>query len=91
MLDAAPLFPIGFEDEGSGAGASGLARGFPHAPQNRAPADTLALQREHFSSSGVPHCSQNRDAEGLSNLHDEHVIATTLFASQTLSSQVSKS
>jgi hypothetical protein len=68
------LVARGFADEGSGDAASGVASWFPHAPQNRAPAETVALHREHFNSSGVPHCSQNRDAEGLSNLHDWHVI-----------------
>src|SRR5208337_815734 len=68
------LVSCGFEYEGSLAEASGVASWFPHAPQNRAPADTVALQRGHFNSSAVPHCSQNRAAEGLSNLHDGHVI-----------------
>ena len=64
----------GSECEGSGEGAVGVASWLPHAPQNRAPTDTVAPQRGHFTSSGVPHCSQNRAAEGLSNLHDAQVI-----------------
>ena len=73
-LTAGLLVPRGFELEDSREGASGVASRFPHAPQNRAPADTVAPQRGHFTSSGIPHCSQNLAAEGLSNLHDEHVI-----------------
>jgi hypothetical protein len=69
------LVARGFGGECSEDAASGVTSWFPHAPQKRAPAETVALQREHFNSSGVPHCSQNRDAEGLSNLHDGHVIA----------------
>ena len=76
--------------DGSEDGASGAARGFPHAAQNRAPADTVALQRGHLASSEVPHCSQNRAAEWLSNLQDGHVIALW-SPCQKLSPQVSKS
>ena len=68
------LVPRGFECKGSVDGASGVTSWYPHAPQNRAPADTVALQRGHFTSSGVPHCSQKRAAEGLPNLHDAHII-----------------
>src|SRR5208282_586639 len=68
------LVARGFADEGSGCGASGVASWFPHAPQNRAPVETVALQRGHFNSSAVPHCSQKRAADGLLNLHDAHVI-----------------
>jgi len=62
---------------GSGEGASGVASWFPQLRRTCARRQ-VALQRGHFTSSGVHTARQNRAAEGLSKLHDGHVSDYTI-------------
>jgi hypothetical protein len=60
------VYPAGEEKREGAKPAGSTAEACPHSGQNRAPADSKALQCAHGRPSGVPHSSQNRERSGLS-------------------------